>query len=139
MSDRVFLDTNILVYADDAAAGAKQRMAQQALERALKRDVAVLSTQVIQEYFVIATRKLHLDAAAARRRVELLSALDVVEIDMPTILSAIDLHRLHAIAFRDALIVQSAALAGCARLLTEDLQHGRAYVGVRVENPFRDA
>lgn len=139
MNERLFLDTNVLVYADDAAAGAKQRIAQDVLERALRRGVAVLSTQVLEEYFVIATRKLHLDAAAARRRVELLSTLDVVEIDVPTILSAIDLHRLHTIAFWDALVVQCAALAGCARLLTEDLQHGRSYAGVTAENPFRDA
>jgi predicted nucleic acid-binding protein len=94
---------------------------------------------VLQEYFVIATRKLRLDAAAARRRVELLATLDVVEVDVPAILGAIDLHRLHALAFWDALVVQSAAVAGCARILTEDLQHGRAYAGVTVENPFRKA
>ena len=99
----------------------------------------MLSTQVLQEYFVIATRKLHVEAAAARRRIELLSTLDVVEVDVPAILNAIDLHRLHAIAFWDALIVQSAAVAGCARLLTEDLQHDRTYAGVTAENPFRGA
>ncbi len=138
MTERLFLDTNILVYADDAAAGKKQGIAQGVLEDAVKRGVATFSTQVLQEYFVIATRKLHLEAAAARRRIELLSTLDVVEIDTPTILNAIDLHRLHAIAFWDALIVQSAAVGGCARLVTEDLQHGRAYAGVTVENPFRN-
>jgi predicted nucleic acid-binding protein len=138
VTERLFLDTNVLVYADDASAGEKQRIAQAALEGSIKRGVATLSTQVLQEYFVIATRKLHLDAAAARRRIELLSTLDVVEIDVPTILNAIDLHRLHAIAFWDALVVQSAAVGGCARLLTEDLQHGRSYAGVTVENPFRN-
>jgi predicted nucleic acid-binding protein len=139
VTERLFLDTSVLVYADDASAGKKQRIAQDVLEDTVKRGVATLSTQVLQEYFVIATRKLRLDAAAARRRVELLSVLDVVEVDVPTIFSAIDLHRLHAIAFRDALIVQSAAVGGCARLLTEDLQHGRAYAGVTVEDPFRNA
>ena len=139
MSERLFLDTNVLVYADDAAAGAKHQIAQDVLERALKRGVSVLSTQVLEEYFVIATKKLRIDAAAARRRVELLSTLDVVEIDVPTILNAIDLHRLHALAFWDALIVHTAAVAGCTRLITEDLQHGRVYAGVTAENPFRDA
>jgi predicted nucleic acid-binding protein len=137
--DRVFLDTSVLVYADDAAAGTRQRIAQEVLEDALKRGVATLSTQVLQEYFAIATRKLKLDAAAARHRVELLSVFDIVRIDVPTVLNAIDLHRLHAIAFWDALIVQSAAVGGCAKVLTEDLQHGRAYAGVKVENPFRNA
>lgn len=139
MTERLFLDTNVLVYADDKSAGKKRRIAQDVLEDAVKRGVATLSTQVLQEYFVIATRKLHIEAAAARRRVELLSTLDVVEVDVPTIFDAIDLHRLHDIAFWDALVVQSAAVGGCARLLTEDLQHGRAYAGVTVENPFRGA
>jgi len=137
LTGRLFLDTNVLVYADDAGSAAKQTVAQEVVEDAIKSGAAVLSTQVLQEYFVIATRKLGLDAAAARRRVELLSTLDVVEIDVPAILSAIDLCRLHTIAFWDALIVQSAALARCERLLTEDLQHGRTYAGVTVENPFR--
>jgi predicted nucleic acid-binding protein len=139
LTDRLFLDTNVLVYADDALAGPKQAIAQEVVERALEAGAAVFSTQVLGEYFVVATRKLGLDAAAARRRVEILSSFDVVQVDVPTILHAIDLHRLHAIAFWDALIVYSAAVAGCARLITEDLQHGRTYEGVKVENPFRGA
>ena len=63
--------------------------------------------------------------------------MHLVRIDLSMILGAIDLHRLHAISFWDALIVRAAAAAGCQVLLTEDLQDGQVFEGVRVENPFR--
>ena len=95
-----------------------------------------MSTQVLQEFFVVATRKLGVEAPHARRKVELLAAMDVVRIDPTDVLAAIDLHRLHALSFWDALIVRCAQKAGCKRLLTEDLNPGQMFDGVRVENPF---
>jgi predicted nucleic acid-binding protein len=139
VSERVFLDTNLLVYADDADAGQKQRVARERIRSAIEDRTGVISTQVLQDYFSVATRKLGITAAAARRRVELLSVLDVVRIEVTTILAAIDLHRLHPISFWDALIVRAASLAGCARLLSEDLQAGSTIDGVRVEDPFAGA
>lgn len=136
MSERVFLDTNILIYADDLDAGAKNLRARELLQEVLLTGSGVLSTQVLQEFFVVATRKLGVSPQVARRKIELLSTLDVVRIELEEILAAIDLHRLHSISFWDALIVRSAATAGCSRLLTEDLQHGRILAGVRLENPF---
>jgi predicted nucleic acid-binding protein len=136
-SERVFVDTNVLVYADDLDAGDKRAVAQTTLRDVIVGRTGVVSTQVLQEYFVVATRKLGVAPAPARRKVELLSSLDVVRVDVPAILGAIDLHRLHAISFWDALIVECAAAAGCGRILSEDLQHGWAVRGVRVENPFR--
>ena len=136
MSERVFLDTNILVYADDLDAAHKNTVARQVLGDALIRGTGVLSTQVLQEFFVVVTRKLGVGAAVARRKLELLATLEVVRIDVEVILAAIDLHRLHSISFWDALIVQCAANAGCARLLSEDLQHGQILAGVKIDNPF---
>lgn len=136
MSDRVFLDTNVLVYADDLDAGRKREIARDLLHDALSNRTGVISTQVLQEFFVVSTRKLGVGADVAARKVELLSKLDTVRIEVDQILAAIDLHRLHSISFWDALIVRSAATAGCGRLLTEDLQHGRSFGGVRIENPF---
>ncbi len=136
MTGRIFLDTNVLVYADDLDAGAKKDVARTLLRGALADGRGVVSTQILQEFFVIATRKLGVDAGTARRKIELLAALDVVRIEIDGILAAVDLHRLHGLSFRDALIVHSAATAGCKRLLTEDLQHGAIIAGVRIENPF---
>jgi predicted nucleic acid-binding protein len=133
---RTFLDTTILVYADDLDAGEKRLVARERLGELVRDATAVVSTQVLQEFYVVATKKLGVDAADARRKVELLARLDVVRIDETLILEAIDLHRLHAPSFRDALVVKAASSSGCARILTEDLQHGRTIDGVRIENPF---
>lgn len=97
----------------------------------------MLSTQALQEYFVIATRKLRVAPDLARRKVDALSRLDVVLIRPELVLAAIDLHRLHQISFWDALIVRCAVAAGCARVFSEDLQDGQVLDGVRIENPFR--
>jgi predicted nucleic acid-binding protein len=132
----VFIDTNVLIYADDLDAEAKRDKAQRVLREAMAGGHGVLSTQVLQEFFVIATRKLGIDPEVARRKVELLSTLDVVRIELDEILAAIDLHRLHSLSFWDSLIVRCAATAGCSRLLSEDLQHGRTIAGVKIENPF---
>jgi predicted nucleic acid-binding protein len=133
---RVFLDTNVLVYADDLDAGEKNVRARALIAEALTEASGVLSTQVLQEFFSITTRKLRVPADVARRKVELLANLEVVRIDVEMILSAVDLHRLHSLSFWDALIVQSAATAGCPRVISEDLQHGRTISGVKIENPF---
>lgn len=138
MTRRVFLDTNILVYADDWDSGVRREKARAILENVFSDRTGVVSTQVLQEYFAVATRKLKIDPATARKRVELIATLDVVRIDVPLILSAIDLTRLHSLAFWDALVVQSAKVAGCRVLLTEDLQHGQLFDVLRVENPFLD-
>lgn len=136
MKERVFLDTNVLVTADDLDAGEKTPTARQIIRDALTNRTGVVSTQVLQEFFVVSTRKLGVDPAIARRKVELLASLEVVGIGLANILRAIDLHRLYALSFWDALIVQSASSAGCTRVLTEDMQHGQTIDGVRIENPF---
>jgi predicted nucleic acid-binding protein len=136
MKDRSFLDTNILVYADDQDAGKKRDRARGLVRDLMRASCAVVSTQVLQEFFVITTKKLGVPAAMARRKVELLARMDVVVVRPELILGAIDLHRLHSISFWDALIVRAAVASGCARILSEDLSHGQLFEGVSIENPF---
>lgn len=136
MAERVFVDTNVVLYADDLDAGDKREKAQSLLYELYVDGNGVISTQVLQEFFVASTRKLGVPADVARRKVELLSRLDVVSIRPALILDAIDLHRLHSLSFWDALIVRAAAASGCQRLLTEDMQPGRTIAGVKIENPF---
>ncbi len=136
MSERSFFDTNVLIYTDDRAAPEKQRIALDLLEQAFLERGGVVSTQVLQEYFVAATRKLGVDAVLARRKVELFARLDTVQIGVDLVLAAIDLHRLHTISFWDALIVRAALNGGCAVLFSEDLQPGQRIEGLRVVNPF---
>jgi predicted nucleic acid-binding protein len=136
VTERVFLDTNVLVYADDSKAGRKRGTAQRRLEEIFQNDTAVVSTQVLQEFFAVATRKLGLTPQIARAKLELLARLEVVQVDVDLIFEAVDLHRLHALSFWDALVVCAARSARCSRLVTEDLQGGQVISGVRIENPF---
>lgn len=136
MSARSFFDTNVLIYADDKAAPAKQRRALDLVAEHRRAGTGVVSLQVLQEYFVTVTRKLRVDASIARRKVELLAEFDVAEPELADVLAAIDLHRLHGFSFWDALVLRSAKQAGCSVLFTEDFQHGRGVEGLRIVNPF---
>jgi len=136
MNDKRFLDTNVLVYLFDTSEPVKRQVAARLLgEHA---DRLVLSTQVLQEFYVAVTRKLGKplpedEAEAAVRR---LAALDVVPLDTALVLDAVSLSRRHHLAFWDALIVEAALRAGCRVLISEDLQHGRRFDTLVVENPF---
>jgi len=134
---RSFFDTNVLIYADDKAVVAKQRRALELLAEHRRARTGVVSMQVLQEYFVTVTRKLRVDAAIARRKVELLAEFDVATPEVGDILAAIDLHRLHGFSFWDALVVRAAKQAGCGVLYSEDMQGMREIDGVRIVNPFR--
>ena len=136
MSVRSFFDTNVLVYTDDHDAPEKQALALELCERARLDGSGAVSTQVLQEYFVVATRKLGVPARVARRKVEIISRLGLVILGLHDILAAIDLHRLHGIGFWDALIIQAARQADCRVLYSEDLQHERSIEGLRIVNPF---
>ncbi|MGA8202566.1 MAG: PIN domain-containing protein [Candidatus Sulfotelmatobacter sp.] len=137
MNVRSFFDTNVLIYADDKAAPAKQRRSLNLLAEHRRARSGVVSFQVLQEYFVTVTKKLHVDAPLARRKVELLAEFDVVAVGVSDILAAIDLHRLHSFSFWDALILGAAKQAGCSVLFSEDMQHTREIDGVRIVNPFQ--
>ena len=137
MSARSFFDTNVLVYADDKSAPAKQHRALELVAEHRRTGSGVVSLQVLQEYFVTITRKLHVDARVARRKVELLAEFDVAAPDVGDILAAIDLHRLHGFSFWDALVLRAAKQAGCSFLLSEDFQDAREVDGIRIVNPFR--
>jgi predicted nucleic acid-binding protein len=139
MTGPFFVDTNVLVYADDARDAVKQKKARDLLRRVVRERSGKLSLQVLQEFFAAATQKLGLTAVDARRRVEAFSHMDVVRLDVDDVLAAIDLHRLHELSIWDALVVRAALLSGCRTLYTEDLQDGRRFEGLRVVNPFREA
>ena len=137
MSARSFFDSNVLIYIDDDADPVKQRRASELFIEHRRDRTGIVSLQVLQEYFVVATRKLGIDAERARRKVELIAEFDVVAPDLQDILAAIDLHRLHHFSFWDSLIFQSAKIAGCSVLFSEDFENDRRIQGFRVVNPFR--
>ena len=137
MSARSFFDTNVLLYTDSSDAHAKRKRALELLAEHRLARTGVVSLQVLQEYFVAATRKLRVEVDVARRKVELFANFHVVVLDLEDVLAAVDLHRLHQVSFWDALIVRAAKEGGCPKVYSEDLQHGRTIDGVRIMNPFR--
>ena len=122
MSGLAFFDTNILLYSDDAASPAKQSRAIALFSSAIQDGSAVVSLQVLQEYFAAATRKLGLAPETAQRKVELIARAKIVRFDVADAIAGIELHRLWGLSFWDALIVQAARCSGATVLYTEDLQ-----------------
>ena len=135
-TSRVFLDTNVLVYSDDPRDPAKQPKALNLIKEHLSLRTGVVSLQVLQEYFVTTTGKLKLNAELAKQRVEAFAKFHVAEPSVTDILAAIDLHRLHGFSYWDALILRMAKQTGCRVLLSEDMQCGREFDGVKIVNPF---
>lgn len=138
VEERAFVDTNVLLYAHDASEPAKQAVATAALQRLWRYRSGVVSTQVLQEFYVTSTRKLQrpLSRTEARYIIDLYSIWPVIAIDPTVILAATRIEEDHQVSFWDALILESARIAGAAFVLTEDLQHGQVIEGVRIENPF---
>lgn len=133
---RSFIDTNVLAYTDDHDSPRKQEAALGVVEETRRSGTGVVSTQVLQEYFAVATRKLGVIARVARRKVELFSRFNLVVIDLPDILAATDLHIVHGVSFWDALVVAAAKRSGCRVLFSENLLTGRDLDGLRIVNPF---
>ena len=136
MNGLAFFDTNILIYADDASAPQKQERAISLIAEHQRRNLSVISLQVLQEYFAAATRKLGVAAETAQRKVEVLARGKVVRLTERDVIAAIELHRLNRISFWDAMVVHAARAANCAVLYSEDLGHGSVLAGVLVQNPF---
>ncbi|HET8655558.1 MAG TPA: PIN domain-containing protein [Longimicrobiaceae bacterium] len=135
---RSFLDTNVLVYLFDADAPEKQSRAQRLFESESAQGRCVLSTQVLQEFYVAATRKLRrpLDPRDAEQAVHDLSRLPVVQVDPGMIRAAISRSLTAGFSFRNSLIVEAAVASGADRLYTEDLQHGQRIGTLEVVDPF---
>jgi predicted nucleic acid-binding protein len=136
MSGKFFLDSNILVYAQDAGSADKQRRSRELIARLADSGEGVISTQVIQEFFVSVTRKLGVPPLAAKAIVKTFTIFEIVTVGTELIHEAIDCAVLNAISFWDALILATAASAGCGILCTEDLNHGQTIMGVKVQNPL---
>ena len=135
---RTFVDTNVLLYAHDASETEKQPIARALLEDLWASRSCVVSTQVLQEFYVVATRKFEppMRRSDAREIVSLYATWPVVQIDVGLILDATALEERLQFSFWDALIVEAARRAGATRLASEDLQAGRQIAGLVIENPF---
>lgn len=137
-TELVFVDTNVLVYAHDASETARQPVAQSVLAALWHTRSGPLSTQVLQEFYVVATRTFTppMPRGEARRLVDAYARWQLVQVDAALVLTASRLEERHMLSFWDALIVEAARRAGATRLVSEDLQSGRVLAGVTIDNPF---
>ena len=137
--DKVFVDTNIIVYAYDRDAGKKYQIASKLVKDLWHSGLGVLSTQVLQEFFLTVTNKISspLDIAKVRGIVKNLSKWNIVINDVNTILAAIEIHDDHKYSFWDSMIIASAVKGGATTLLSEDLSDNQAIEGLTISNPFK--
>lgn len=133
---KVFLDTNVLVYAQDHDAPDKRKRSRELIADVVASGRGVISTQVLQEFYVAATRKMSVPPLAAKQVIQSFKIFEVVHISAELIEQAIDRSVLSQISFWDALIVSASASSGCTTLYSEDLNAGQLIDGVRIVNPF---
>lgn len=141
MTVPVFVDTNVLVYARDRSDETKHRRALDWLAALWEERAGRLSWQVLQEYYVAATRKLDppRDASDAREDVTSLVTWKPVPVDLRVVDTAWAIQDRYGLSWWDALIVAAAQAGECTYLLTEDLQDGQDLGGVTVVDPFAHA
>ena len=134
----VFVDTNVLVYAEDKDAKSKHEVARDLVADLWRTREGVLSIQILQEFFVTVTRKMKhpLTATRAGQIVREYLTWRVVDNAGALLVAAVDLHQKAKLSFWDAMVVQAAISAGSERLYSEDLNDGQWFGSLRVVNPF---
>lgn len=138
MSGKTFVDTNVLIYSYDVDAGRKNEIASAKLRELWEQRSGVLSVQVLQEFYVNATRKIRRPISKHRARAIVENYAVWCSGTRPNEISAaFRIEDEVKISFWDALIVASAANAGAERILSEDLNAGQRIAGILIENPFR--
>ena len=131
-----FIDTNIIVYANDKNAGDKQRQAIDIVKQQLQMQTGVISTQVMQEYANVAISKLKQEISVVLRQLRLLEDLAIAPITPKTTRRAVEILTTYKISFWDANIIAAAEAAECDVILSEDLSSGQFYAGLEVINPL---
>ena len=136
-SNKIFFDTNILVYSVDENDLQKKEIASQLLTDASSSKTGIISTQSLQEFYNVAVKKLKLSKQIAKEYVELFSSqLTVRQVTVPLILNAIDISIKNKLSFWDSLILSSANDNGCIIVYSEDLNNGQIVNGTKILNPF---
>lgn len=133
---RVFLDSNILVYANDSRDLKKQQVAVNLVGSCMRESMGVISVQVLQEYANVALGKLKQSSDIVLRQLHLLEALEVVMPKPQMVRRSVEIREAYGISFWDSAIVAAAEYARCDAILSEDLNTGQYYAGIIVRNPF---
>jgi predicted nucleic acid-binding protein len=133
---KVFLDTNVLIYANDSRDPAKQSRAIEVVTECMRERTGVVSTQVLQEYAVVALQKLNQDPDIVLRQLLLMESIEVVQITPELVRRGLEIQSRYRISYWDGAIIAAAEHANSNLALSEDLAAGELYGTVRVQNPF---
>ncbi|GLI53845.1 PIN domain-containing protein [Thermodesulfovibrio yellowstonii] len=139
MTDKIFVDTNVLVYAYDISANKKHEVAVSVIENLWYSGNGILSSQVLSEFFVVVTRKIPnpLSVEIAKSIIKDFLTWDVIPIYEDSVLDAIDILQKYNLSFWDSMIVECALRGGASLLLSEDFSDGLEIEKLRIQNPFK--
>ena len=135
---KVFFDTNILIYQMDKRSVTKRDKCRDLVRAAATNGDAVISTQVLQEFYVVATNKLHIDPIVSKSIMHTFENMEVVTIGKDLINEAIDASIQYQLSFWDALILVAAESAKCEIIYSEDLNEGQVMRNVKIVNPLKN-
>ena len=133
---KIFIDTNIIIYANDRRDAGKQKKAQSVVTELMRSGRGVISTQVLQEYASVAISKLGQSEEVVLRQLTLLETLETIRQTPQMIRRSVELKKTYQVNFWDACIFSNAEAAGCDVIYSEDLNTGQFYSGMKVINPL---
>jgi len=134
---KVFVDTNVLIYSFDPSEKEKQKISREKLSKLEDEGHGVISTQIIQEFYASAVKKLSMEPIVAKQIIAKFKNFEVVTIEQEMINDAVDCSILNQMSFWDALVIVSAHSAKCDRLWSEDLNDNQTIKNVKIENIFK--
>lgn len=135
---KVFIDTNLFVYSIDKKEPEKQNRARALLKKIIGAHQPVISTQVVEEFYVVATTRLLADKFIVKNIIHNLRHMEIVNNDLELMGQAIDISILSHLPFWDALIIAAAEKANCEFLYSENFESRQSYRGILVLNPFEE-
>ena len=137
-TERYFIDSNVLIYAYNEAEPQKKPVASELIAGFLEDRNAVVSVQVLGEFFHVVTRRIPrpISIEQATAVIDLICSLQVLDIDLEMVQRAISTHSRYGTTYWDSLIIAAAERAGCSTILSEDYNSGQSYHGILAVNPF---
>ena len=135
---KIFIDTNIFVYSIDNRDLAKKAVAREILSALPAKHQPVISTQVAQEFYAVATTKLKAEQFKVKQLIHSFRRMEIVNIDLDLIEQSIDINLISQVSFWDSHIIAAAEKANCKYIFSEDMASGATYRGVKIVNPFTE-